>query len=302
MQERYRSYNSYMREIFGEKVYKLSVDGGMTCPNRDGTVGTRGCTFCSGGSGAFAEFGSDINAQLDNAKKRVSAKFSGSRYIAYYQSYTNTYAPLDYLKKIYSPAVSRSDIAGIAIGTRPDCLSGEIIEYIASINRIKPVFIELGLQTVHPATAEAIRRGYPLSVYDDAVRRLGENNINTVVHLILGLPGETREMMLDSVRYVAGSGVDGIKLQLLHILKGTDMAEEYYKGRVPVMDMHEYIRLIADCVSILPKHIVIHRLTGDGDKRELIAPVWSADKKRVLNAMRRYFDEHDIIQGSGLIL
>lgn len=296
--ERYLSYSDRMKSIFGEKVYKLSVDGGMTCPNRDGTSGTRGCSFCLGGSGAFAEFGSDIGAQLDAAKARVAGKYSGGRFIAYYQSYTNTYAPVSYLRKIYAPALERDDIAGIAIGTRPDCLEDEVISFLTELSAQKPVWVELGLQTIHENTAEKIRRGYCLDVFDDAMARLHSAGLNTVVHLILGLPGETRTMMLDSVKYVADSGAGGIKLQLLHILDGTDMAEEYRRGLVPVMEPEEYISLIAECLTYLPPDMVIHRLTGDGDKRHLIAPMWSADKKRVLNAMSRYFEEHDIIQGS----
>lgn len=294
--KRYNSYSAAMERLFGEKVYKLSLDGGMSCPNRDGRVGTRGCSFCAGGSGDFAAHG-DILAQIEDAKARVAGKFHGRRYIAYFQSYTNTYAPLDYLRWLYDPVLARPDIAGLAIGTRPDCLPREVVEYLSSLNREKPVWVELGLQTIHEPTARAIRRGYPLPVFDDAVARLSAAGLRTVAHVILGLPGEDREMMLDTVRYVGACGAEGIKLQLLHVLKGTDMARDYMAGAFSVLTLEEYIQILEDSVRILPPHIVIHRLTGDGAKRRLIAPSWSGDKKRVLNAINAAFEADNIRQG-----
>lgn len=284
-----KTLNEYCRERFGEKLYKLSLNGGMTCPNRDGTLGSRGCIFCSaGGSGDFAPSAAlNMDQQLEEAKSRVSKKFRGSRYIAYFQAYTNTYAPVEYLRSLFLPVIQREEVAVLSIATRPDCLGEEVLALLEELNRIKPVWVELGLQTIHPETARFIRRGYPLEVYDRAVERLNGLGIHTVTHVILGLPGESREAMLDTVRYVVSRGSGGIKLQLLHVLEGTDLAEEYRAGRVPVMTLEEYAELVADCVALLPEEMVVHRLTGDGPKRILLAPLWSGDKKRVLNAVHR---------------
>lgn len=285
----YYSLNRYLKNRFGEKVYKISINAGFTCPNRDGTIGTRGCIFCSkGGSGDFAESPNlSITQQIEAGKKRVEKKIKNGKYIAYFQAFTNTYAPVDILEKKYTEAIKHKDIAALSVATRPDCLNDEVISLLSRLNGEKPVFVELGLQTIHEKTAEYIRRGYALHAYDTAVEKLQKEGINTVVHIILGLPGETKEQMLETVKYVCESGIQGVKLQLLHILKDTDLAEEYLKGRVSVMEFDEYISLIKECIEIIPKDIVIHRLTGDGAKKDLIAPLWSGDKKRVLNAINK---------------
>lgn len=290
----YYSLNRYLQDTFGEKVYKIALDGGFTCPNRDGTIGTGGCIFCSGkGSGDFSESRSlSIFDQIENGKKRLANKIKDGKYIAYFQAFTNTYAKVDYLRKLYMEAINHPDIVAISIATRPDCLSSEIIDLIAELKKIKPVWIELGLQTIHEKTAIYIRRGYALSVFDEAVTRLKSHNITTIVHVILGLPGEEREEMLDTVRYVGKSGVSGIKLQLLHVIEGTDLAKDYEAGKFTTLSMEEYVSLVADCIAALPKEMVIHRMTGDGDKNTLIAPLWSADKKRVLNALNKSIKEH----------
>ncbi|MBR3149569.1 MAG: TIGR01212 family radical SAM protein [Eubacterium sp.] len=285
---KYTTLNSYLKELFGCKVYKLALDGGFTCPNRDGTLGTRGCIFCSkGGSGDFAEDRSlSINEQIERGKARVSAKIKDGKYIAYFQAYTNTYAPVSELKSKFTKAINHPDIAALSIGTRPDCLSEDVIELLDELNKIKPVFVELGLQTIHKKSAEYIRRGYPLEVYDKAVEDLHSIGVNVVTHLIIGLPNESEEDILNSVKYVCRR-TDGIKLQLLHILEGTDLADEYRAGRVKVLSLEEYCDLIVKCVSVIPERVVIHRLTGDGAKRDLIAPLWSADKKKVINAINK---------------
>lgn len=285
----YYSFNQYLKDTFGCKVYKISINAGFTCPNRDGTLGTRGCIFCSkGGSGDFAESSTlSVTEQIESGKQRVSKKIKSGKYIAYFQAFTNTYAPIDVLAEKYCEAINHPDIVGISIATRPDCLGEEVLMLLSEINKIKPVFVELGLQTIHEKTAEYIRRGYPLSVYDNAVKALKKAGINTVVHLIIGLPNESREEMLESVEYACKSGADGIKLQLLHILKGTDLADDYLSGKFETLSMEEYLSIIKDCVEIIPKNVVIHRLTGDGPKKDLIAPLWSADKKSVLNALNK---------------
>ncbi|MGN0523079.1 MAG: TIGR01212 family radical SAM protein [Eubacterium sp.] len=284
----YTTLNAYLKERFGCKVYKLALDGGFTCPNRDGALDTRGCIFCSrGGSGDFAESRDlSITRQIENAKARVSKKITDGKYIAYFQAFTNTYAPVEKLEKIYREAISHRDIVAISIGTRPDCLGDDVIDLLERLNKIKPVFVELGLQTIHENTARYIRRGYDLTVYDNGVERLHSIGINVVTHLIIGLPGESKEDILKSVEY-ACRVTDGIKLQLLHILEGTDLAEEYRQGKIDVLSLEEYTDIIKACVEIIPKNVVIHRLTGDGAKNDLIAPLWSADKKRVLNAINK---------------
>lgn len=285
----YYSFNQYLKDTFGCKVYKISINAGFTCPNRDGTLGTRGCIFCSkGGSGDFAESSTlSVTEQIESGKQRISKKIKSGKYIAYFQAFTNTYAPVEVLAEKYCEAINHPDIVGISIATRPDCLGEEVLTLLSEINKIKPVFVELGLQTIHEKTAEYIRRGYPLSVYDNAVKALKKAGINTVVHLIIGLPNESREEMLESVEYACKSGADGIKLQLLHILKGTDLADDYLSGKFETLSMEEYLSIIKDCVEIIPKNVVIHRLTGDGPKKDLIAPLWSADKKSVLNALNK---------------
>ncbi len=274
------------------------MDGGFTCPNRDGTLGSRGCSFCLGGSGSFAEEKcSSVTEQIERAKRRVEKKNPSGRYIAYFQSYTGTYAPVERLNALFGEAIAHPDIAAISVGTRPDCLPPEVIELLARLNKIKPVWVELGLQTIHEKTAERIRRGYPLSVFDDAVKRCKASGLYTVVHMIIGLPGETPEMAVQTAAYIGKSGADGIKLQLLHVLRGTDLADEYAAGLFDVMSMEEYIAALEECVRQLPPQITIHRLTGDGDKKYLVAPLWSADKKRVLNEVNAAFRRDNVIQG-----
>ena len=283
----YYSFNEYVLERFGEKLYKLSLNAGFTCPNRDGTKGRGGCIFCSaGGSGDFSEAPcEDIDVQIENAKKQVRSKFSGEHFIAYFQAFTNTYAPVERLREIFCKAVNNPCIAAVSVATRPDCLPEEVIALLSELNHIKPVFVELGLQTIHESTAQLINRCYPLSDYDRAVRLLKQEGINTVVHLILGLPGETEEMVLQSVRYVVDSKADGIKLQLLHVLKGTKLEQMYQNREFEVLSLEEYTDLLVKCVELIPNNIVIHRLTGDAPKKLLVAPLWSADKKRVLNCI-----------------
>ncbi len=281
--------NDYLRETFGCKVYKIALNGGFTCPNRDGSIGTGGCIFCSeGGSGEFAEDPSlSITEQVDRGRSRVAGKIKDGRYIAYFQAYTGTYAPLERLRRLYTEAISHPDVAALSIATRPDCLPGEVLDLLAELNHIKPVWVELGLQTIHEDTTRYIRRGYGLEVYDEAVRNLRNRAIEVITHVIIGLPGESREDILDTVRYVCASGATGIKLQLLHVLKGTDLEKEYSAGRVKVLTEDEYIDILKGCVSLIPDDVVIHRLTGDGDKKILIAPLWSGDKKHVINRIRR---------------
>ena len=290
----YTSLNQYLRQTFGCKVYKLALNGGFTCPNRDGTLDTRGCIFCSkGGSGEFAEDATlSVTEQIERGKKRVERKIKDGKYIAYFQAFTNTYAPVERLRKLYQEAVCHPDIVALSIATRPDCLPVEVLELLSEINHIKPVWVELGLQTIHERTAKYIRRGYPLSAYDRAMRELTARGIETIVHIILGLPGESREDILETVDYVVNSGAKGIKLQLLHVLQETDLAAEYEAGRISVMDMESYVQLVKECIARIPKEVVVHRLTGDGDKKLLIAPDWSADKKRVLNRLRQVLEEN----------
>lgn len=285
----YYSLNKYLRDTFGNKVYKLSLNAGFTCPNRDGKLGTRGCIFCSaGGSGDFAESSSlSITQQIERGKERVAKKIKSGKYIAYFQAYTNTYAPVEILKSKYMEAVNHKDIVALSVATRPDCLGDDVLKLLDEINKIKPVFVELGLQTIHERTARYIRRGYTLDVYDKAVSDLKKIGVNTVVHLILGLPGETKQDMLDSVKYVCESGIDGIKLQLLHVLKNTDLEKDYAQGKFKTLEMDEYLDILKSCVDIIPDNIVIHRLTGDGAKKDLISPLWSTDKKKVLNAINK---------------
>lgn len=289
----YLSFNKYLKDKFGQKVYKISLDGGFTCPNRDGKTGTRGCIFCSkGGSGDFAESREmSITEQIENGKKKVEKKIKSGKYIAYFQAFTNTYAPVEMLRQKYEEAINHPDIVALSIATRPDCLGDDVLRLLDEMNKIKPVFVELGLQTIHQKSAKYIRRGYDLSVYNKAVRDLKKIGVNVVVHVILGLPNESENDMLETVKYVCESGANGIKLQLLHVIDGTDLAKDYEKGLFKTLEFDEYVNLIVKCVKIIPKDIVIHRLTGDGAKKDLIAPLWSADKKRVLNAINKALRE-----------
>ena len=285
----YYSFNRYLRERFGCKVYKICINGGFTCPNRDGTLGTRGCIFCSeGGSGDFAEDARlSVTQQIEAGKRRVAKKVKSGKYIAYFQAFTNTYAPVEVLRQKFEEAVRHPDIVMLSIATRPDCLPDEVIELLCEINEKKPVSVELGLQTIHKKSADYIRRGYELSCFDDAVKRLKAAGLDIVCHIILGLPGESRSDMLESVDYACKSGINGIKLQFLHILRGTDLEKDYAADRFEALSFEEYLEIIKSCVEIIPDGVVIHRLTGDGAKKDLIAPLWSADKKRVLNAIAR---------------
>ncbi len=284
-----KTLNSYLRDRFGCKVYKIALNGGFTCPKRDGKIDTRGCIFCSaGGSGEFASDPKDsVTKQIEDAKKRVEKKTRDGKYIAYFQAYTGTYAPIEKLRKLYEEAIRHPDVVAVSIATRPDCLGQDVLELLDELNKIKPIWVELGLQTIHEKTAEYIRRGYGLEIYDKAVKELKKRNIEVITHVILGLPGESKEEMLKTVTYVCDSGATGIKLQLLHILKGTDLAKEYEAGMVQVLTEDEYIDILKDYVKIIPENVVVHRLTGDGDKKILVAPMWSADKKHVLNRINR---------------
>ena len=300
MSEYYYSLNRYLRETFGEKVYKLALDAGCTCPNRDGTLGDRGCIFCSaGGSGDFAEgrCGS-IAQQLERARGRIRSKTGAEKFIAYFQSYTNTYAPVETLEALFTEAINDPSVAALSIGTRPDCLADEVVALLGRLNRIKPLWVELGLQTIHEKTARYIRRGYGLPVFEEAMAKLKAAGITVIVHVILGLPGESREMMLETIDYLAKCHPEGVKLQLLHVLEGTDLAEDYRAGKFRTMEMEEYFDLLLECLERLPEDVVIHRLTGDGPKRILIAPLWTGDKKRVLNSLNRELERRNIRQGS----
>jgi radical SAM protein (TIGR01212 family) len=295
----YCSLDKYLKNRFGCKVYKLALSANVTCPNRDGTKGERGCIFCSaGGSGEFAASPAlPVTAQIDWAKQKIQAKTQAQSYIAYFQSFTNTYADISYLEEIFTDAVYHPQVAALSIATRPDCLPADVLRLIERLCRIKPVFVELGLQTIHEETARYIRRGYDLPCYDEAVRNLLSAGAEPVVHIILGLPRETRAQMLETVSYAGRSGAKGIKLQLLHVLSGTDLAADYERGMFKTMALNEYACLLCECIELLPRDMVIHRLTGDGDKKLLIAPEWSGDKKRVWNTIQRAFREKDVEQG-----
>lgn len=335
----YYSLNQYLRERYGEKVYKLALNGGMTCPNRDGTLGTRGCLFCSaGGSGEFAELvptcpkgnveyietveTDSVRRQIEAAKQRLSNKQTGNKFIAYFQAYTNTYAPVEYLRSLYLPVLEQEAIVGLSIGTRPDCLPEDVLDLLGELNQIKPVWVELGLQTIYENTARFIRRGYELPCFERAVEELRKRHIEVIVHLIFGLPGESKEDMMESVRYVNQAGIQGVKFQLLHVLKGTDLVELYLAGQkfsdtdssdgahgsegnqgendFRVLTMEEYIDIVCDAIALLSPNIVVHRITGDGPKKLLIAPKWSEDKKRVLNAINKELALRGITQGCKL--
>jgi radical SAM protein (TIGR01212 family) len=297
----YHSLDYELKNIFGEKIYKIALNAGMTCPNRDGTCGTRGCIFCSeGGSGDFAATGSSIAKQLEDGKKLFNNKRIGSKFIAYFQAYTNTYAPIEVLEQLFSEALSEPYVVGISIATRPDCLDNDVILLLESLKlkyHTKFIWVELGLQTIHEKTAEYIRRGYSLDVYDEAVMKLKSVGISVITHVILGLPGENKEMMLETCRYVGNIMADsGIKLQLLHVLKNTDLAIDYANKTFEVLDFMEYIDIVISCLEILPPEMVIHRVTGDGPKDLLIAPTWSLDKRRVLNTLHKEMKSRNTYQ------
>ena len=295
----WNSLNEYLKRTYGTKVYKLALSSGCSCPNRDGTLGNRGCTFCDG-AGAFAEAG-PIPEQIAAAKLRVAAKVrDDAKYIAYFQSFTNTYGTVERLEPLYRQAMEPEEVVALSIATRPDCLPAEMLDLLERLNRIKPVWVELGLQTMHPETAKRIRRGYELPVFEQAVRALKQRGIAVIVHQILGLPGETAEQMVQTARYIGESGADGAKFHLLHVLQGTALAEEWQKGTVQTLELDAYIAVLEDCVRHIPREMVIHRLTGDGAKRDLLDPLWSGDKKRVLNAIHAAFARDDVEQGSAL--
>ena len=296
--KRYYSLDYYLKQTFGEKVYRLSLNGGMTCPNRDGTLGNRGCIFCSaGGSGDFAASAGSITDQIAQAKMRILAKTSCNKFIAYFQAFTNTYAPVLTLRQLFYEAIRQPEIVALSIATRCDCLSPEILDLLEELNQIKPVWVELGLQTIHEDTLTFIRSGFTLQQYEKAVYALHERGISVITHLILGLPGETKDAMRASVSYVASLPVDGIKLQLLHVLKGTDLGTLYQKEPFPLFTLEEYCSFVAECISLLPPDMVVHRLTGDGPRNLLLAPLWSTDKKRVLNTIQKQLKEADLWQG-----
>ena len=298
----YCSLDYMLRERFGEKVYKVTLNGGMSCPNRDGTLGTRGCIFCSeGGSGDFAaDVSLSVTEQIESQIALLSGKRPIQKYIAYFQAYTNTYAPVEYLRKIFKEAMSHPRIVALSVGTRPDCLGEEVLDLLEELNRIKPVWIELGLQTIHEKTAQYIRRGYRLSCFDQALENLRKRNIEVIVHTILGLPGESREEILETMRYLNKKDIQGIKLQLLHVLKGTDLAYDYLAGRFHVYEREEYLALLIECLENLDPEIVIHRITVDGPKDLLIAPLWASRKREVLNLLHHQMKEQNSYQGKSL--
>ncbi len=298
----YSSLNDYYKKTFGCKVYKLALQSGAYCPNRDGTVGNRGCIFCSAtGSGDFAEPQCEsIALQIERAKNRVAEKNKNGKYIAYFQNYSATYLPFKNLQKLLKESMDVEDVVAVSLATRPDCLDDEVLNLLREFNKIKPIFVELGLQTIHKKSADYIRRGYDLPIFDESVKRLKSSGINVVVHIILGLPDEDKQMMIETARYVGRSGADGVKFHLLHILKNTDLYKEYLEGKVEPLSLETYTEILADCIKNIPKETVIHRLTGDGDKKLLAAPVWSADKKRVLNFIKNYFEKTNLMQGECL--
>lgn len=287
----YKTLNEHYIKTFGCKVYKLSIDAGFTCPNRDGTLGTRGCIFCSAGSGEFAEKGESILTQLNKAKKRVENKNRDGKYIAYFQAFTNTYAPIERLEKIFTQALSPDYIVGLAVATRPDCLSEETVKLLSRLNKIKPVSVELGLQTTNDRTAEYIRRGYKTGVYYDAVKRLKNAGLEVVTHIIIGLPFEDKASAVETTKNAVSAGTDGVKFHLLHILRNTDLEREYKRGTFKCLELEEYGEILYECIKQLPPNVVVHRITGDGAKRELVAPLWSGDKKRVLNYLNKKLKE-----------
>lgn len=297
MQGRFYSLNEYLCNEFGGKVYKLALDMGSTCPNRDGTKDTRGCIFCHNGSSHFAEMGIDINTQIENAKNRVKDKIKTDKYVAYFQSFTNTYGDINKLENCFMTAINRDDIVALSIATRPDCLGEDVLSLLEKLNKIKPIWIELGLQTSNEKSAEYIRRCYPNSTYEKAMSDLKSRGITVITHIIIGLPHETKEEILKTVDFAVKNKTDGVKLQLLHILKGTDLYEDYKKGVVKPLSLEEYMDILFASIERIPENIVIHRITGDAPKSHLVEPMWSANKKNVLNTINRELEKRDIIQG-----
>lgn len=298
------SLNEYCKQTFGGKVYRLSLNGGMSCPNRDGSLGFGGCTFCSeGGSGDFAaNYQISISSQITEAKTRIQAKTNCNKFIAYFQAYTNTYASIEHLRRIYTEAINQPDIVALSIGTRCDCLSDEVLDLLEELSQTKPIWIELGLQTIHNATHKTLNTHTTVEQFDSAVIRLHSRGIPVIAHVILGLPGETKSMMLETISHVASMPVSGIKLQLLHILKGTALAASYEANPFPLFELEEYCDFIVDCIELLPSTMAVHRITGDGPRKLLIGPLWSTDKKRVLNTIEKRFKERDTWQGKKYII
>jgi len=293
---KYTSLNKYLKQTYGEKIYKISLNAGLSCPNRDGLLGTDGCIFCSeGGSGDFAVSCNEINitTQINEAIKLISNKTTASKYIAYFQAYTNTYGPIEYLRHIFYEAINHPDVTILAIGTRCDCISKEVLELLVELNKIKPVWIEMGLQSVHNETLQHLKCGYTYEQFKETTLLLSNAGIDVIGHLILGLPGESKEMMLESVSKLCALPIKGIKLQLLHILKNTVLEKEYTQNPFQILELDEYCELVRDCLAIVPKDIIVHRITGDGPKKILVAPLWSANKKMVLNTMKKYITDED---------
>ena len=299
LEKPYHSLDYMLKERFGEKVYKLTLNGGMSCPNRDGKLGTGGCIFCSaGGSGDFAgDPAQSIDQQIAQQKELICKKRPVNTFIAYFQAYTNTYAPVEYLRARFTQALSHPEVAALSIGTRPDCLGEDVLDLLSQLNRIKPVWVELGLQTIHPATARYIRRGYPLSCFEEAVKNLHARDLDIIVHTILGLPGETTEQMLQTISFLNHQPIQGIKMQLLHVLKGTDLADDYLAGKFSVLSQEAYVDLVISCLEHLSPDIVVHRITGDGPRDLLIAPLWSSAKRTVLNEIHHQMKERNTWQG-----
>lgn len=301
--ERYRSYSSFLKDFFGEKVYKICIDGGFTCPNRDGTISTGGCIFCSeGGSGEFCEDSVlTIEEQIEKGRQQTARKYHGGKYIAYFQAFTGTYAPIPKLRELYMQAMAPEEICGLSIASRPDCLSEEVLDLLSECSRIKPVFLELGLQTCHDSTARRINRGYDTIVFEQAVKRCEKHGIRVCVHIILGLPGEDQDMILDTISYINRLPVQGVKLSMLHILKNTPLGDEYESNPFPVYSMEEYVDILVNCIEALRPDIVIERITGDGPKNLLLAPLWSRDKRRVLGSIQKELARRDSWQGKNYI-
>jgi len=299
MNTRYYTLNEYCKQTFGDKVYRLSLNAGCSCPNRDGHLSTGGCSFCSeGGSGDFASaYDVSVRAQLVEAKTRIQKKTSCNQFIAYFQAYSNTYAPITHLRRVFSEAIVEPDVVALSIGTRSDCLSSEVLDLLEELSQIKPIWIELGLQTIHTSTHAKLNTHTSVTMFDEAVFALHARGIPVITHVILGLPGETKAMMLETIQHIASLPVSGIKLQLLHILKGTQLAAEYEAQPFSLFDLDEYCDFVIDCLELLPPEMVIHRLTGDGPRKLLIAPLWSTDKKRVLNTIQKRLKERDTWQG-----
>lgn len=297
--KRYHSLNYYLRNKFGEKVYKISLDGGFTCPNRDGRVGRGGCTFCSAsGSGDYAGSRAlSINKQFEDRKEMMEKKWKDGKYIAYFQAYTNTYAPVDILRKKYEEALKQKGVVALSIATRPDCIDDEIADLLEEISKKTYLWVELGLQTINDNTAKNFNRGYDLKIFDESLKKLKDRNIEVVVHTIFGLPGESKEDMLKTVDYVAHSGVQGIKFHLLHLMEGTKMVEQYKSGELKLMTQEDYIDTICKAVTIIPEEMVVHRLTGDAPRELLIGPMWSLKKWEVLNAIDKALEDNDLWQG-----